>query len=148
MKFESKYNNFLSRMSSAKGQPFIFGRNVLSRLSIVAAISSPPPSPPQPSASDNACRPNPCLHGGMCVTGGNLDWFFCYCPPGTRGARCTGINFRVKLSFFKSWCRGNRKYINSFFDFISSLHAGMTLITENLSVYLNQSTPWLLMFPP
>lgn len=39
-----------------------------------------------PSAENNPCHTNPCLHGGSCLQEG--DGYSCYCPPGFSGESC------------------------------------------------------------
>ncbi|XP_041746167.1 brevican core protein-like [Coregonus clupeaformis] len=39
-----------------------------------------------PSAEDNPCQTNPCLHGGSCLQEG--DGYSCYCPQGYSGESC------------------------------------------------------------
>uniref|UniRef100_A0A4W5JRM2 Neurocan b n=1 Tax=Hucho hucho TaxID=62062 RepID=A0A4W5JRM2_9TELE len=39
-----------------------------------------------PSAEDNPCQTNPCLHGGSCLPEG--DGYSCYCPQGYSGENC------------------------------------------------------------
>ncbi|XP_042178001.1 neurocan core protein [Oncorhynchus tshawytscha] len=39
-----------------------------------------------PSAEDNPCQTNPCLHGGSCLPEG--DGYSCYCPQGYSGESC------------------------------------------------------------
>ncbi len=44
-------------------------------------------------AMENNCEPNPCEGGGICQD--RLSGYYCVCPPGLTGTRCTDGVYRL-----------------------------------------------------